>query len=85
MCLVHRNPDRRREPLATTQGKRLTRVLFRPYLDWSEPRPHLAGAVCAAICTYSLTRLRRIDGIRAVTITPKGRQVSRLRSGARLG
>jgi len=43
-----------------------------PCLDWSERRPHLAGAVGAALCAHSFTRnwIRRIDDTRAVTITP---------------
>jgi hypothetical protein len=50
------------------------RVLCRPCLDWSERRPHLAGAVGAALCSLSFANgwIRRIDGTRAVTVTPKG-------------
>src|SRR5262249_45633450 len=49
-------------------------VLCRPCLDWSERRPHLAGAVGAALCSLSFANgwIRRIDGTRAVTVTPKG-------------
>jgi DNA-binding transcriptional ArsR family regulator len=52
------------------------RVLCRPCLDWSERRPHLAGSIGAAICTHCLTKgwLRRIDGTRALAITPKGQR-----------
>ncbi len=50
------------------------RVFCRPCLDWSERRPHLAGAVGAAIARR-LTELhwiaRKRDG-RALTITPIG-------------
>lgn len=55
------------------------RVLCRPCLDWSERRPHLAGVVGAALCTHSLSTgwIRRIDGTRAVVITPKGLQAYR--------
>ena len=62
-------------------------MLCRPYLDWSEWRPHLAGAVGAAICSHSLSKgwLRRIEGTRPVAITPKGRQVFQDAVGARLG
>ena len=51
-------------------------VLCRPCLDWSERRPHLAGAVGAALCTHSLDQgwIRRIEGTRAVAITPKGQR-----------
>jgi len=58
--------------LATARQSR--RVFCRPCLDWSERRPHLAGAVGAAIARR-LTELRWIarqrDG-RALTITPIG-------------
>ncbi|HEX2113632.1 MAG TPA: winged helix-turn-helix domain-containing protein [Alphaproteobacteria bacterium] len=59
-----------------TAGKRAKRVLCRPCLDWSERRPHLAGALGAALCTHSLENgwIRRIDGTRAVSITRKGEQ-----------
>jgi DNA-binding transcriptional ArsR family regulator len=52
------------------------RVLCRPCLDWSERRPHLAGAVGAALCTLSFDNgwIRRIEGTRAVAITPKGQR-----------
>jgi DNA-binding transcriptional ArsR family regulator len=55
------------------------RMLCRPCLDWSERRPHLAGAVGAALCSLSLENgwIRRMDGTRAVLITPKGYRVFR--------
>jgi hypothetical protein len=61
--------------LAGPPGRRGGRVLCRPCLDWSERRPHLAGALGAALCAHCLDRswVRRIDGTRAVAITPKGR------------
>jgi len=64
--------------LSAARGKR-ARVLCRPCLDWSERRPHLAGAVGAALCARSLEEgwIRRIDGTRAVAITPKGQRVFR--------
>ncbi|PZW37876.1 ArsR family transcriptional regulator [Humitalea rosea] len=51
------------------------RVFCRPCLDWSERRPHIAGAVGAALCRgcFSHGWLRRIDGTRAVAVTPAGR------------
>jgi DNA-binding transcriptional ArsR family regulator len=54
--------------------KRKRRLLCRPCLDWSERRPHLAGAVGAALCTHCFDAgwIRRVDGSRAVTITGKG-------------
>jgi len=62
------------------------RVLCRPCLDWSERRPHLAGAIGAAICSHSLARgwISRIPGTRAVTITPPGALVFREKFGAAL-
>ena len=55
-------------------SRRLTRPLCRPCLDWSERRPHLAGRLGAAICTHGFDAgwLRRVDGTRAVSVTPKG-------------
>jgi DNA-binding transcriptional ArsR family regulator len=52
-----------------------SRVFCRPCLDWSERRPHVAGAVGAAICNccFALNWVRRIEGTRAITVTPKGR------------
>ncbi len=56
-------------------GKRKSRILCRPCLDWSERRPHLAGAVGAALCSHCFAAgwIKRVDGTRAVTITTKGR------------
>jgi DNA-binding transcriptional ArsR family regulator len=67
------------DALLARRGKRPARILCRPCLDWSERRPHLAGAVGAALCAHSFTRgwIRRIDGSRAVTITPDGYWVFR--------
>jgi len=49
-------------------------LFCRPCLDWSERRPHLAGAVGAALCQACLDQgwVRRIEGTRAVRITPAG-------------
>jgi DNA-binding transcriptional ArsR family regulator len=59
--------------LGAGRGKS-ARVLCRPCLDWSERRPHLAGAVGAALCARSFEEnwIRRIRGSRAVDVTPKG-------------
>jgi DNA-binding transcriptional ArsR family regulator len=59
---------------AMTTSKK--RVLCRPCIDWSERRPHLAGALGAALCSHCLEKgwIRRIDGTRAVAITRKGEQ-----------
>lgn len=53
------------------------RMFCRPCLDWSERRPHIAGAVGAALCTACLAQgwLRRIDGTRAVAVTPLGMMI----------
>jgi len=66
-------------PLLARRTKRSGRVLCRPCLDWSERRPHLAGAVGAALCAHSLAQswTRRLGGTRAVSITPKGERVFR--------
>jgi len=57
-------------------AKRGGRVFCRPCLDWSERRPHVAGAVGAALCEccFALGWVRRIEGTRAITVTPKGRR-----------
>jgi DNA-binding transcriptional ArsR family regulator len=64
------------DALAGLPGHRARRVLCRPCLDWSERRPHLAGTLGTAICAHCLDRgwVRRIDGTRAVAITPKGQR-----------
>jgi DNA-binding transcriptional ArsR family regulator len=50
------------------------RVFCRPCLDWSERRPHLAGAVGAAILRrcFDLRWLRRLTGTRALAVTVGG-------------
>jgi DNA-binding transcriptional ArsR family regulator len=75
------------DALLAGRGKRTARVLCRPCLDWSERRPHLAGAVGAALCAHSLDRkwVRRLSDTRAVEITPKGWRVFREEFGADLG
>jgi DNA-binding transcriptional ArsR family regulator len=72
--------------LTPRPGRRGGRVLCRPCLDWSERRPHLAGTVGAALCAHCLDRgwVRRIEGTRAVAITPKGQRVFSEQFGARL-
>ncbi|GAB2742793.1 ArsR/SmtB family transcription factor [Kitasatospora kifunensis] len=52
-------------------------------LDWTERRPHLAGAVGAAICDRALTAgwITRIGSSRAVAVTATGRAVLRERFG----
>jgi DNA-binding transcriptional ArsR family regulator len=61
------------------------RLLCRPCLDWSERRSHLAGVVGAALCASSLAQglVARIDGTRALQITPKGLRIYREKFGVR--
>jgi len=56
--------------LSTERGQ----VLCRPCLDWSERRPHLAGALGAALCTACLRQdwIRRRNRTRGLVITAKG-------------
>ena len=74
------------DALLARRGKRSARILCRPCLDWSERRAHLAGAVGAALCAHSFAKgwVRRIDGTRAVAITPKGQRVFREDFGVKL-
>ena len=67
------------DALMPRDGRRSTRILCRPCLDWSERRPHIAGKIGAAICAHGLAAgwIRRIAGTRAVAITPKGEQILR--------
>src|SRR5438477_11928923 len=48
------------------------RVFCRPCLDWSERRPHLAGAVGAAILRHALEHdwVEHIRDSRALVVTP---------------
>lgn len=51
------------------------RPLARSCLDWTERRPHVAGAVGAALCRHCLDTgwIERIGSGRAVRLTPAGR------------
>ncbi len=55
--------------------RRLRRAFARPCLDWTERRPHLAGALGAAVTSRLLDMgwLRRLPDTRAVRLTPPGR------------
>lgn len=59
---------------ATRVGRK--RLFCRPCLDWSERRPHIAGAVGATMLSacFSQDWLRRVDSSRIVNVTPRGRQ-----------
>lgn len=52
-----------------------SRVAYR-CLDWSERRDHMAGKLPKALLTHCLEQgwLRRVDGERALEVTPTGRQ-----------
>lgn len=52
------------------------RCFCRPCLDWSERRPHIAGALGAALARrcFELHWIARVKDSRAVTVTPAGRQ-----------
>lgn len=66
-------------------GVRGRRAFCRPCLDWSERRPHLAGALGAALFCACLDRgwMRRTPGSRAVTITRAGAQALETHFGVR--
>jgi len=59
------------------------RTFARACLDWSERRPHLAGALGAAVATrfFELAWITRVDGSRAVAVTPAGRRALRRELG----
>ncbi|TDQ47219.1 ArsR family transcriptional regulator [Actinorugispora endophytica] len=58
--------------LAVAPGSR--RPVVRACLDWTERRPHLAGAVGAALCGHAFSAgwIARVGETRAVTVTPAG-------------
>jgi DNA-binding transcriptional ArsR family regulator len=59
-------------------------LLCRPCLDWSEGRPHLAGAFGVALCAHCFDRrwIERIAGTSALLVTHKGSHVFREQFGA---
>ncbi|WP_200302390.1 ArsR/SmtB family transcription factor [Streptomyces adelaidensis] len=65
--LDYRHPESTRRPLV------------RSCLDWTERRPHLAGALGAALCAAALERgwVRRVGSGRAVKVTPVGSEAFR--------
>jgi len=60
--------------LSGARAKR--RVFCRPCVDWTERRPHIGGAVGAALATrcFELKWIERMRDSRAVIITPAGRR-----------
>lgn len=52
------------------------RPICRPCLDWSERRPHLAGALGAALCAHCFDKgwVRRRERGRSLLVTPTGWQ-----------
>ena len=60
--------------MTTRYGRKSGRVLCRPCLDWSERRPHVAGALGAAVADVFFARrwIRRLPGGRAVAVTRDG-------------
>lgn len=52
------------------------RSFLRPCLDWSERKPHMAGALAAALLNHMLSSdwIRRTKNSRVVVITGKGRK-----------
>lgn len=63
--------------IALPSGSR--RPLVRSCLDWTERRPHLAGAAGAALCGHAFGSgwIRRIGSGRAVALTDTGRNAFR--------
>jgi DNA-binding transcriptional ArsR family regulator len=74
-------------PILARRTNRSGRVLCRACFDWSERRSHLGGIVAAAICAHSMRNgwTRRLEGTRALLITPEGERVFREIFGARIG
>ncbi len=52
------------------------RIFCRPCVDWTERRPHIGGAVGAALASrcFELKWIERLRDSRALTITPAGRR-----------
>lgn len=62
--------------LDLSEAGRQRRCFCRPCLDWSERRPHLAGALGAHLADrcFALGWVQRIKDTRALTITPAGQR-----------
>jgi len=52
------------------------RVFCRPCVDWTERRPHIGGAVGAALASrcFELKWIERLRDSRALIVTPAGRR-----------
>ncbi|WP_280153107.1 helix-turn-helix transcriptional regulator [Piscinibacter sp. XHJ-5] len=61
-------------PLPAITTPAAARRFAYPCLDWSERRDHLAGALAVALLEHSVERgwLRKVEGSRALRITPEG-------------
>lgn len=70
--------ERRLESLGIEVGplREQRRAFARPCLDWTERRPHLAGAVGAAIAEHALAErwVAYVPGTRALRVTDEGRR-----------
>ncbi|MDX8530099.1 helix-turn-helix transcriptional regulator [Mesorhizobium sp. VK25A] len=73
-------------PLLSRRTGRQGGLLCRQCFDWSERRSHLGGGLGALICTHSMNNgwTRRLDGTRAVLITPKGEKIFREAFGLKI-
>jgi len=62
--------------LAAPSGEAASRRFAYPCLDWSERRDHLAGTLAVALLEQGIGRqwLRRIEGSRALRLTPSGQR-----------
>jgi DNA-binding transcriptional ArsR family regulator len=62
-------------PPTDWQGPSRSRLAY-GCLDWSERRDHLAGRLARALLSHALAQgwLRRLDGERALVLTPTGRR-----------
>lgn len=69
--------------LGVTVPSGTRRPAVRSCLDWTERRPHLAGAVGAALCRHAFDAgwIVPVGTTRAVAVTPAGRAVFRDRLG----